>query len=282
MKSYNGKTALVTGGSSGIGLAIARQLAEMGAHVWIMARDQLKLESASSEITACRQQPGQQVHTITADVSNLEQVSQVVSQSIKDWGLPDILVNSAGITFPGYFQDLDLQIFRDMMEVNYFGTLYTTKLLVPGMIERRSGLIINISSAVALHGVLGYSAYSASKSAVMTLSDALRHDLKPFGIQVSMALPTDTLTPQLEFESKHKPALLKALTEANNTPVPAEDVARNILRAASKGRYFILPTTDAKLLYTLYRLFPGEGFYRVFDFLVWQARRKIAKENSSH
>jgi 3-dehydrosphinganine reductase len=282
MQTLNGKTALITGGSSGIGLAIAKQVAAMGANVMIMARDHAKLEKACTEIAAARQSTTQQIKIIAADVSCYEQVNEAVAQAVNGSGVPDMLVNSAGITYPGYFQDLNLQIFRDMMEVNYFGTLYITKMLVPGMIERRSGMIINLSSIVGLHGLIGYSAYSASKSAVMTLSDALRHDLRPFGIQVSVAFPTDTITPQLEFESKRKPEVLKVLTDENNTPVPPEDVARNILSAALKGRYFILPTTDARLLYLLTRLFPGESLYKLVDFLVGRARNKIAKNNGAH
>lgn len=277
-----GKTALITGGSSGIGLAMSKQLAGMGSNIWIMARDPQKLENACTEIAAARQNPEQQVKAISADVSNQEQVTQAIRQSIHESGFPDILVNAAGITYPGYFQDLDLQIFRDMMEVNYFGTLYTTKTLVPGMIERRSGMIINISSMIAIHGVPGYSAYCASKSAVMVLSDAIRHDVKQYGIQVSLALPTDTITPGLEFEAEHQPEMVKALLQANNTPVPAEYVARNIIKSALKGRYFILPTTDAHLLYLLTRIFPGESLYKVVDFFVWQARNKVAKNNGHH
>lgn len=254
----------------------------MGANVIIMARDPKKLETACAEISTQRMNPEQRVNVIAADVSNFEQVRQAIEQCIQGFGVPDILVNCAGITYPGYFQDLELQIFRDMMEVNYFGTLYTTKLLLPGMIERRSGMIINVSSIVGLHGLIGYSAYSASKSAALTLSDALRYDSKPFGIQVSVALPTDTMTPQLEFESKLKPDVLKALTDSNNTPVPPEDVARNILRAALKGRYLILPTTDARILYLVTRLFPGESLYKVVDFLIGQARNKLSKNNGAH
>ncbi len=282
MKTLDGKTALITGGSSGIGLAMAKQLAGMGARVWILARDGAKLEKACEEITSSLPNPDHRVTTIAADVSNYEQVSQALEPIVKQADIPDILVNSAGITYPGYFQDLDLQIFREQMEVNYFGTLHTTKLLVPEMIQRRSGMIINISSAIGIHGPLGYSAYSASKFAVVGLSDCLRYDLKPYGIQVSVAFPTDTRTPQLDFESAHKPTVVKAFMGEMNTPVSPEYTAQNILKDAFKGRYYILPSSDARLLYVFYRLFPGDSFYKILDLLIARARNQVAKNNGHH
>jgi 3-dehydrosphinganine reductase len=125
----------------------------------------------------------------------------------------------------------------------------------------------------------GYSAYGSAKFAVTGLSDSLRYELKEHGVQVSVVFPTDTKTPQLEFEIQHKPPVLKALTEANNTPVAPELVAKNILKNVRKGKYFILPTSDGALLYSVTRFFPGNGIYRVVDLLMAQARSKAAKEN---
>lgn len=281
MDKLLGKTALITGGSSGIGLAMAKQLAGMGANIWIMARDPLKLEKACNEIMACRQTPDQRVLTIAADVSNLDQVSQGLTPLVTEQGVPDILVNSAGITYPGYFQDIDLQIFRDMMDVNFYGTLYTTRLLVPGMIERRSGRIINIASLIALRASPAYSAYCASKFAVVGLSDAIRYDLKPYGIQVSLVFPTDTMTPGLEIERSQQPAEIHALLSGHNTAASPELVARNILKAAFKSRYFIFPTTDARLLYAIISLLPGESLYKLIDLWISQARNQVTKNNRS-
>jgi 3-dehydrosphinganine reductase len=282
MNDLNGKTALITGGSSGIGLAMAKLLSGMGVNTWILARDPGKLEKASAEIIAARKDQQQEVLSIAADVSNYEQVVQGLEPFLNGRGVPDVLVNAAGITYPGYFQDLDLQIFRDNMEVNFFGTLYTTKLLVPGMIQRRSGMIINIASAIGIHGILGYSAYCASKFAVVGLTDSLRYDLKPYGIQVSVALPTDTQSPGLELEHKQQPALVKAFMGEMNTPVSPEYVAKNIIKAALRGRYLIKPTNDARLLYIFYRLIPGDSFYKVIDMLIARTRNQAAKNNGSH
>lgn len=282
MKTYEGKTALITGGSSGIGLAIAKLLAKEGAHVWLLARDPVKLETACHEVQDARKNPTQQVMTIIADVASYNQLSAVLQPILKDSGTPDLLVNSAGITYPGEFKDLNLEIFTQNMDVNFYGTLNTIKLVVPGMIERKSGAIVNISSAMGVHSIYGYSAYGPSKFAVTGLSESLHYELKEYGIQVSVAFPTDTDTPQLAFEKSLKPPLLRALTEVGNTVVPAETVARNILRDVQKGRCYILPTTDMKMLYFVYRLLPGDSFFIFVDYMTHLARRKLAKENNGH
>jgi len=279
MRSYSGKTALITGGSSGIGFELAKQLAGQGAHVWILARDPRKLETAQQALLSARQSSEQRVITIPADVSQYEQLQDAIAPLMQQYGTPDALFNSAGLTYPGEFCELDLKISHEMMDVNYFGTLYVTRLIVPGMIRRKSGMIVNISSLVGIQGLYGYSTYSPSKFAVVGLSDVLRYELKDKGIQVSVAFPSDTLTPQLEFESSLKPPVLKVLSESNTKAVPADVVARNILREAGQGRYYILPGSDAKLWYFIYRLFPGDSMYWVVDLLMAQARRKIAKNN---
>jgi 3-dehydrosphinganine reductase len=276
MKNFEGKTALITGGSSGIGLAVAKNLASKGAHIWIMARSPQRLEEACVEITQICQSSSQKVRTIQADVSDKEQVDRGLAPVIAEGGV-DILINSAGLTYPGLFEQLDHRVFREMMEVNYFGTLYVTKALVPAMIKRGSGHILNISSLVGLHGVYGYSAYSPAKFAVRGLSDTLRYELQPQGIKVSVAFPADTQTPQLDFENQRKPAVLKALVTSNTSVSSPASVAENIIRAMQKDRYLIFPSSDSLLWYVINTLLPGHAMYWLVDVLMAQARRKVAK-----
>ncbi len=220
-----GKIALVTGGSSGIGKAIACGLAKRGMHVWLVAQRKDLLASALEEVESHKQSQSQLIGTVSADVSDLDQVRMAVIQVSEKSGPPDLLVNSAGVAHPGYFQELDMNIFRWMMEVNYFGTVYMTKEVIPVMLRRGSGYIVNISSMAGFVGTFGYTAYGASKFAVSGFSDVLRAEMKIHGIGVSIIFPPDTKTAQLEYETRFKPRETIAL--AGNTKVISPDeVAR--------------------------------------------------------
>jgi 3-dehydrosphinganine reductase len=277
LRSYHGVTALVTGGSSGIGLAMAQILASKGANIWLLARDGKKLEAACRAVSEARLSPTQAVHTIQADVADQAQVASAL-QPVIDRGGVELLVNSAGITYPGLFEELDTDIFRQMMDVNYFGTLHVTKALVPAMLKRGSGHIVNISSLVGRHGLYGYSAYSPSKFAVGGLSDTLRYELQPHGINISIAFPADTQTPQLDFDNEHKPPILKMLASSNTSVASAELVAENILRDVLKGKYLIFPSFDSSILHVASVLLPGHALYWFVDRLMADARRRVAKD----
>lgn len=273
--SYNGTRALVTGGSSGIGLAVARQLADEGADVSILARDPDKLAEATEEIKAARRSEAQTVDPLSADVSDLEQVQQALAPLIQGGRVPDLLINSAGVAHPGYAEELDLKIFHWMMDVNYFGTVHVTQTLLPAMLARGSGHIVNISSIAGFLGVFGYTAYSGSKFAVRGYSDVLRAEMKRKGIDVSIVFPPDTFTPQLEYENKFKPAETVAL-DGNVKPVAPESVARAILKGVSKRRYIIAPGFDGKFLYWLSGVL-GTATYPVMDFMVSRAAAEARK-----
>jgi 3-dehydrosphinganine reductase len=269
---WNNKVALVTGGSSGIGLAIARLLAQQGAHVWLVARHKEILESALKEVAAARLNPAQHCGIFPADISDAAQAAAAVEHVSAQAGVPDLLVNAAGITHPGYVQDLSLEIFRSMMDVNYFGTVYITKAALPGMLKRGSGHIINISSMGGLIGAFGYSAYGASKYAVRGFSDVLRSELKPLGLRVSIVFPSDTDTPQLAYEAPFKPPETKAL--AGNVKVMSpEAVAKITLQQAARGRYIILPGLENNLFYWLNGHL-GNAVYPVMDWLIARARKQ--------
>ncbi|HLA96805.1 MAG TPA: SDR family NAD(P)-dependent oxidoreductase, partial [Anaerolineales bacterium] len=140
------RVALVTGGSSGIGLALARLLAQKGSHVWLAARREDGLAAALAEVKAARQNNQQLCGAISADVSDPAQAVEAAEQVARQVGAPHLLVNSAGVARPGYFQELDLEAFRWMMEINYFGAVHMVKAVLPGMLERGSGHIVNLSS----------------------------------------------------------------------------------------------------------------------------------------
>jgi 3-dehydrosphinganine reductase len=264
--------ALITGGSSGIGFALAKALVLEGSDVCLLARNRKRLRAARNELIPLAVRKDQQVYILSADVTNYSNTFKLLGRWTASHGIPDLVVNSAGVTYPGYFQELDIEIFHWLMETNYFGTLHVIKSLLPAMIERGSGTIVNISSQAGFVSLFGYSGYSASKFAVSALSDALRAEMKRFGIQVAIVFPPDTETPQLEFEEPLKPKETKALASQAST-LTADQVAASILSGLHRGRYVILPGFEGKLFYRLVNLL-GNFKYPVLDWLIRRAQKK--------
>jgi 3-dehydrosphinganine reductase len=275
IKSFANKVTLVTGGSSGIGLATARLLAQQGAHVYLIASRADRLASALALVKGACSSPDQRCDAFAADVADNAQVEKAVAQVVESAGVPDLLINSAGVAQPGYVQEIKLDTFRWMMDVNFYGTLHVTKALLLAMIERRSGYIVNISSVAGFLGVFGYTAYGASKYAVRGFSEVLRAEMKPHGIGVSIVYPSDTDTPQLSYENQFKPVETKALA-GNTTVMTAEAVASSILKGVARGRFVILPGLEGKLLYRLSQLL-GDAVYPIMDMLIAQAQRANGK-----
>jgi 3-dehydrosphinganine reductase len=241
MTELRGAHVLVTGGSSGIGLALAGLVAGRGATVTILARDRARLDAAVQEVAASA--AGATVGTASADVTDPPALGAAVDRAVAARGPVDVVVTSAGGAHPGYFEQLDDAVFRDQMELDYFGTLHTLRAVVPSMMRRRRGHVVTVASTAALVGVFGYSAYAPAKYAVRGLTETLRGELAPHGIVVACAYPPDTDTPGLARENEHKP-IETARISAAIRPRSAVVVATAIVRGIERDRLVI--TADAQ------------------------------------
>ena len=273
MNFYANKSVLITGGSSGIGLALSTLLVGTCRSLTILSRQKERLAEASDQLQQLPGSHATQIITLQADITKRDEISLVLDDYLREYGNPDIVINCAGAAHPGTFTSLDPEIFDWLMNVNYFGTVNVLKSLVPGMKSRKSGIIVNISSIAGFLGIYGYTAYSASKFAITGFSDALRSELKPYGIQLSIVFPPDTKTPQLDYEDQFKPYITQQLSSTANL-MSAENVAKEILKKVAKRKYMILPGSEGKLLFTAKNLL-GKSLYPVMDLLVNDAIRKL-------
>ncbi|MEH1944210.1 MAG: SDR family oxidoreductase [Nostoc sp.] len=272
------KHAIITGGSSGIGKAIAKLLVQSGSSISIIARTQTKLDSTKAELETFKIHPNQQILVISADVSQREQVESAIASAIIGLGVPDLLITSAGIAHPGYFAELPIAIFEQTMAINYFGTLYCIKAVLPSTIQQGKGHIVVISSGAGLIGLYGYTPYSPSKFAVRGLAESLRGELKTAGIHISIVYPPDTDTPQLAAENKTKPMETKLITQSAQI-LTAEKVAFDILLGVKRKVFVITPGIEMTLLLRFHSLFaPILQWY--FDRLVWRSRNIKERDNN--
>ncbi len=245
MKSFEGKRAFITGGSSGIGLAMARQLVQAGAHVAIAARGEAGLERAAAELSTLASQ-GQRVAAIPLDVGERALVDEVVPRVLEALGGLDLLVNNAGLAHPGYVHELDPEVFERLTRVNYLGTVWVTRAFLPTLMRQHHGHVLNVSSIAGVLGVFGYTAYGGSKFAVTGFTEALRQEMKPHGVGVTLLCPPDTDTPQLAYEDQLKPPETRALA-GKVKPLSADAVAHAALRGVAAGKVLVVPGLDGAL-----------------------------------
>ncbi len=231
--------AIITGGSSGIGLEIAKQLAGKGFSVSILARDRDRLAVAKSIIEkSCAQGAAVACHSV--DVRDSAACLNGVEQCVKQFGVPNWAVSSAGIVEPGDILGLPVEIYEQLMSTNYFGSLYFAHAIAPIMRDAGGGRLVFIASGAALIGLHGYSAYAASKFAVRGLAESLRIELKPAGISVTLAYPPDTETPQFAEEAPKRSEATNKIVGKGGQRKPA-DIATLIVEAAQRKRFSVAP-----------------------------------------
>lgn len=265
---------LITGGSSGIGLALAREAAAAGARVSLVARDPAKLAAARDAVRAAA--PGAaDVVTAPADVAVEAEVLAALQAAERTHGPVDILITSAGVARPGYFEEVPVAVFERTMAVNYFGTLYPLKAVVPAMRQRGRGAVVLVSSGAGLFGLFGYTPYAPSKFALRGLAEALRAELHGTGVGITIVYPPDTDTPQLAEENRTKPVETKALT-AGGGLWTADAVARATLAAVQRGRFAVTPGFQLTALAWLHSIL-APVLHWSFNRVARKARAQAAK-----
>jgi 3-dehydrosphinganine reductase len=235
-RSGKRKLAVVSGGSSGIGLACAHLLARRGYDLVLLARDVGRLDAVKAELADVTG-----VETVSINVADPAACQSVINAIRLRRARIDWLITCAGIVEPGMFDDLDLGSHRRQMETNYFGTLNLVRPVVSLMRNQGGGRITLVSSAAAFVGIAGYSAYAPSKFAVRALGEVLRVELAPGGIQVGVAFPPDTETPQLAQEKLTRPAVTRRIASGGGVWA-ADRVAADLLKQAERGRFLIVPS----------------------------------------
>lgn len=245
---FRGRTVLITGGSRGLGLVLARQLASQGARVAICARDGDEIERARQDIES----HGGVALGIAGDVTDREAVERVVRTVREAWGPIDVLVNNAGVIQVGPMDDVTLEDFQRALDVHFWGPLYTTLAVLPDMRRRGSGRIVNIASIGGKISVPHLLPYSSSKSALIGLSDGLRAELLQHGIYVTTICPGLMRTGShvhAQFKGHHQQefAWFSVGASAPLLAMHANRAADAILQACRDGRAHVVLSLPAKV-----------------------------------
>jgi len=243
------KQAWVFGGSEGIGLSIAEALAASGADVIIISRSADKLKKAVEEVES---NTGKSIDYKALDICDYQATIDLVDTLVAQKGTPEWVINCAGSCRPGYFKDLTPEHFEQMMNLNLMGTVHVCKAIEPHFRHAKKGHIVNTSSIAGFIPLFGYTGYSASKYAVKGFSRALRIELKPYNIKVSLLCPPNTNTPGLDAENLYKPqAVLDA--EEKLTPMDPQAVAQVVIKQLDGNPWLIIPGRDGWLAYVVNR-----------------------------
>lgn len=190
MTDLKNKNALITGAGKGIGKAIAIALAKEGVNVILVSRTQADVDQLAIETSNL----GVKSLALSADVSDINSITKAVEKALAEFKTIDILINNAGIASFGKFLELEPEAWERIIQVNLMGTYYATRAVIPNMIERQTGDIINISSTAGLNGNALTSAYSASKFAVLGLTDSLMQEMRKHNIRVTALTPSTVAT----------------------------------------------------------------------------------------
>ncbi|MFN7994848.1 MAG: SDR family oxidoreductase [Bryobacteraceae bacterium] len=254
----SGKVVLITGGSRGLGLALARGFAARGASLALCARSDEELQSAKRDL----EQFGAETLTLVCDVSHREQVEHMVDATLRHFGRLDVLVNNAGLIRVGPIHTMTIEDFENAMDVMFWGTVYSTLAVLPHMRSRGAGRIVNITSVGAKVSVPHLVPYSCAKFAAAAFSEGMRSELSGTGVKVV------TIAPGLMRTGSYLNAVFKGAEEGEavwfsagasipGISISAKRAARQIIEATVSGSPERILSTPANLLARFHGLFPG-------------------------
>lgn len=268
MNKIKGKVVIVTGGTSGIGKACAKKFGENGANVVITGRSNQKLENTKAELEA----KNINVLAVQADVSIEEDNQRLIEETISKFGRIDILINNAGISMRALFDDLDLKVLKQVMDINFWGSVYATKYCLP-YIKKTKGSILGISSIAGYRGLPARTGYSASKFAMQGFLEALRTELLKTGVHVLVACPGFTAS------NIRNTALSADGSGQGESPrdegkmMTPDQVSEYIFKATIKRKRDLVLTSQGKMTVFLNKWFPS-----FMDKMVYN---HMAKEDNS-
>jgi 3-dehydrosphinganine reductase len=243
---------LVTGGSEGIGFAVAAEAVKAGAEVEIWARSEDKLKAAVERLSAMG---AGAAHWRSVDVSDPLDVRTAAEKYLAH-GAPDRLFHCAGYAVAAFLDDVADNDVEGMFSVNAMGSIYVARAIAPAMAKRGSGAIVLTSSDLGFIGLFGWSVYAATKHAVVGFASSLRNELKPFGVSVQALCPPATQTPGFDRENESKPRSVRKVEESGGV-MSAEAVASIAWARAGRGGLYIIPNRTSRLLFALTRLSSG-------------------------
>ncbi|PSC70985.1 short-chain dehydrogenase [Micractinium conductrix] len=294
-----GEHVLITGGSKGLGLELARLYAARGCKVTVVARSQPDLDAALDQLRAAAPAGGAAppvLQALSADTCDAAKLKRAFEQAEAQAGPIELLICNAGFSVPGLFIEQGPDVFERTMRVNYLGTVNSVQAALPGMLARRSGRVVLVASMLGVLGFAGYCSYAPTKWALRGLADCLRNELQGTGVGVSVAYPPDTDTPGYQVEMESKPALCKAVNSALGSELfPAAKVAGVLVGGIDAGAYH-LPSPDVgqNLLVALMTGLSPKRFWLpvhvvlgpvmplVSSVFAWVADRAARRHNQEH
>lgn len=249
--SFKKKIVVVTGAASGIGASISRKFAQEGATIGMLDKDGKGVRAAATELVAA----GMNAIGLPCDVSQEAQCTLAIRQVIDRYGGIDVLVNNAGITQRSAFIETRLSVYREVMEVNFFGSLYCTKSAIDSLIERR-GMIIIIESIAGLAPLLGRTAYCASKHALHGLFTSLRSEMRASGVHVMIVCPGFVKT-NLQLRALDGDGRITAHPQSRVGKQDSPDrIAEAVYKGGLKQKKMLILSPIGKLTYWISRITP--------------------------